>query len=76
MHHDIFQTIVRVISVNTLILWCDEKNKLIENEKVDYNELYNVAAQDIFEMKRLREYSKNKKCKRTRILKANKIKSK
>lgn len=32
-HHDIFQTIVRVISVNTLILWCDEKNKLIKMKK-------------------------------------------
>jgi len=63
-HVDIFNIIVHVIAVKTIVCWCEKRNALINNNNVDNNNLEHDIVKDIFEMKRMREHYKNEKCKR------------
>jgi len=62
-HVDIFNIIVHVIAVKTIVCWCEKKNALINNNNIDNNLQYDMVK-DMFELKRMRECYKNEKCKR------------
>lgn len=67
-HVNMFNVMLRIIVIRTIVWWCSEKNKMLQDENVEI--LKDDVTKDVLEIKRTCALLRSNKCKRKRLLSA------